>query len=149
MSVSISHLRIARPVSDLQRAVAMYRDGLGLEVLGGFEDHAGFDGVMLGDPARHWHLEFTHCRRQKVEPRHTVEDLLVIYVDGLEAFEAFCLRLTGSGFERVAPFNPYWRENGATFADGDGYRVVVSRVAWLALFSSTRDAAASAAQPHR
>ncbi|WP_295484833.1 VOC family protein [uncultured Pseudomonas sp.] len=130
MSVSISHLRIARPVSDLQRAVAMYRDGLGLEVLGGFEDHAGFDGVMLGDPARHWHLEFTHCRRQKVEPRHTVEDLLVIYVDGLEAFEAFCLRLSGSGFERVAPFNPYWRENGATFADGDGYRVVVSRVAW-------------------
>ena len=42
------HLRIARPVSNLDRSVALYRHGLGLEEIGRFENHEGFDGVMLG-----------------------------------------------------------------------------------------------------
>ena len=40
------HVRIARPVSDLARAREMYRRGLGLRVLGSFQDHEGFDGVL-------------------------------------------------------------------------------------------------------
>ena len=48
------HLRIARPVIDLARSAKLYRDGLGLELLGSFEDHAGFDGVMLGVPGGRW-----------------------------------------------------------------------------------------------
>jgi hypothetical protein len=27
---------------------------------GRFEDHAGFDGVMLGEPGAPYHFEFTH-----------------------------------------------------------------------------------------
>ena len=42
------HLRIARPVRDLARAVDQYQRGLGLEQLARFVDHAGFDGAMLG-----------------------------------------------------------------------------------------------------
>ena len=34
-------LRVARPTNDLDALVRFYRDGLGFEVLGGFEDHAG------------------------------------------------------------------------------------------------------------
>jgi len=41
-------LRIARPSDDLDALLPFYRDGLGLTVLYRFEDHAGFDGVMLG-----------------------------------------------------------------------------------------------------
>ncbi|HET9596392.1 MAG TPA: hypothetical protein VFP65_12460 [Anaeromyxobacteraceae bacterium] len=53
------HVRIARPVTDLARAERMYCAGLELRVLGRFEDHDGFDGVMLGTPGVPVHLEFT------------------------------------------------------------------------------------------
>ncbi|MBJ9977086.1 VOC family protein [Pseudomonas sp. S75] len=130
MPVAINHLRIARPVSDLERSKALYCQGLGLQVLGGFKNHAGFDGVMLGDPALDWHLEFTHCHRHEIEPHHSVEDLLVLYVADPADFQALCERLADSGFARVAAFNPYWQENGVSFVDHDGYRVVVARVSW-------------------
>lgn len=68
---AVAHLRIARPVSDLARAAAMYREGLGLRELARFEDHAGFDGVMLGYDGAGWHLEFTHCRAHPVVPAPT------------------------------------------------------------------------------
>jgi len=54
------HLRVARPVSNLQRAQQMYCAGLGLEVIDGFENHEGFDGVMLGFRGCDYHLEFTY-----------------------------------------------------------------------------------------
>ena len=40
------HLRVARPVSDLARATEMYRRGLGLAVLGRFEDPDGYRVVL-------------------------------------------------------------------------------------------------------
>ena len=65
------HLRIARPVSDLARSVDMYCRGLGCIVLGSFEDHDGFDGVMVGAPGSQYHFEFTHCRAHPVRPTPT------------------------------------------------------------------------------
>jgi hypothetical protein len=41
-------LRVARPTDNLDELVRFYRDGLGLEILFRFENHEGFDGVMLG-----------------------------------------------------------------------------------------------------
>jgi hypothetical protein len=41
-------LRIARPVLDLCRTVAQYKQGLGFEEIAHFADHDGFDGTMLG-----------------------------------------------------------------------------------------------------
>lgn len=125
-----THLRIARPVSDLQRSVAMYREGLGLSVLDGFEGHAGFDGVMLGAAAADYHLEFTHCQRAEVTPRPTAEDLLVFYVPDEVEWHAACERMQGAGFTLVTPFNPYWGVLGRTFEDADGYRVVLQRERW-------------------
>lgn len=49
-------LRIARPTDDINALLPFYRDGLGLSVLGHFEDHAGFDGVMLGRPGGPYQL---------------------------------------------------------------------------------------------
>jgi hypothetical protein len=44
-------LRVARPTDHLEEVVHFYTEGVGLMVLGSFEDHHGFDGVMLGI---HW-----------------------------------------------------------------------------------------------
>ena len=55
-------LRVARPSDDLDALLPFYRDGLGLQVLGHFEDHAGFDGIMLGHPGVPWYFEFTRRR---------------------------------------------------------------------------------------
>jgi catechol 2,3-dioxygenase-like lactoylglutathione lyase family enzyme len=122
------HLRIARPVSDLARSAGMYCRGLGFTVIDRFEDHAGFDGVMLGIPGAAYHLELTHCRERHVTP--TAEDLLVFYVPEAAEWEAACTRLQGAGFKPVAPFNPYWGVLGRTFEDPDGYRIVLQRERW-------------------
>lgn len=124
------HIRIARPVRDLARAADMYRRGLGLHVLGGFEDHDGFDGVMLGAPDAGYHFELTRCRAHVVPPSPTVEDLIVFYVPSAGEWEAACARMLAAGFREVAAFNPYWDTHGRTFADDDGYRVVLARAAW-------------------
>ncbi|WP_062535451.1 VOC family protein [Mizugakiibacter sediminis] len=124
------HLRIARPVSDLERARTMYCRGLGLRVVGSFENHAGFDGVMLGMPGGAFHLEFTRCRTHAVAPAPTVEDLLVFYVPSAAEWESRCAAMQAAGFEAVASFNPYWEADGRTFRDRDGYRVVLQRGDW-------------------
>ncbi|GMU02698.1 VOC family protein [Corallococcus caeni] len=123
-------LRVARPTTNLDAVVRFYRDGLGFEVLGGFEDHAGFDGVMLGHLGAPYHLEFT-VERGHPAPRAPSEDhLLVFYVPDPEAWSARVHRMEAAGFAPVPSRNPYWDANGRTFEDPDGYRVVLQRAAW-------------------
>ena len=55
-------LRVARPTDNLAQISQMYKRGLGYAVLAQFEDHQGFDGVVLGHPQHPYHLEFTHHR---------------------------------------------------------------------------------------
>ncbi len=124
------HLRIARPVRDLARSVEMYRRGLGLEVLGSFTDHDGFDGAMLGTPGASYHFELTSCRSHPVSPSPTPEDLVVLYLPVRSEWEAACAAMLAAGFRRVASFNPYWEASGATFQDPDGYRLVLQQTSW-------------------
>jgi catechol 2,3-dioxygenase-like lactoylglutathione lyase family enzyme len=125
-------LRIARPVRDLGRSAAMYRRGLGLAELGRFEDHAGFSGVMLGDPGQNFHFELTCCPAHPVQPAPTVEDLLVFYIPEESAWRERCDAMLAAGFREARSFNPYWQERGRTFEDPDGYRVVIQQAAWKA-----------------
>jgi catechol 2,3-dioxygenase-like lactoylglutathione lyase family enzyme len=125
-----AHLRIARPVTDLPGAVAMYTRGLGLRVLGKFEAHEGFDGAMLGDPGGAYHLELTVCRDHPIRPTPTPEDLLVFYIAEVEDWEHTCDNVLAAGFNEVASFNPYWSRHARTFEDRDGYRLVIHRGAW-------------------
>ena len=124
------HLRIARPVSRLELAVPLYLRGLDWQRIGGFVDHQGFDGVMLGPPGGDFHLEFTCCRGHPVAPSPTPEDLLVFYIAQHDAWAQRCNAMVEAGFVEVESFNPYWKVQGRTFADGDGYRVVIQRAAW-------------------
>lgn len=123
-------LRIARPAGDLARGESMYCRGLGLHVLGRFADHDGFDGVMLGWPGGQWHLEFTRRVSHPVAPTPTSEDLLVIYISDAAEWQRRCAEMAAAGFTRVVSLNPYWDVRGRTFADHDGYRVVLQNAAW-------------------
>lgn len=124
------HLRIARPVSDIQRTKEMYCRGLGLRVIGSFEDHDGFDGVMLGMAGANYHFEFTYSRRHPVRPAPTVEDLAVFYIPAESEWEATCARMLAAGFKQVTAFNPYWEIRGRTYEDHDGYRIVLQPAEW-------------------
>jgi hypothetical protein len=108
----------------------MYCHGLGLRVVGGFENHAGFDGVMLGSVGSSYHFEFTHGRAQPVAPAPTPEDLLVFYAPTAAEWQTACARMVAAGFTPVAAFNPYWETRGRTFADPDGYRIVWQQAEW-------------------
>ena len=43
-------VRVARQSDRLPEVVDFYRDVVGLPVIGGFDDHHGCPGVMVGDP---------------------------------------------------------------------------------------------------
>ena len=117
-------------MSDLARTTDMYCRGLGLVVLAAFEDHDGFDGVMLGAAGADYHFEFTRHRRHPVKPSPTVEDLIVFYLPSQSEWQAACASLTDAGYETVEPFNPYWKSRGRTFRDADGYLLVLQREEW-------------------
>lgn len=53
----------------------------------------------------------------------------MFYVPNLEEWESACDRFVDNGFVRVTSFNPYWDVLGRTFADHDGYRVVMQNAA--------------------
>ncbi len=124
------HLRIARPTNRLAEIVAMYRQGLGLEDLGSFQDHDGFDGAMLGIEGSGWHLEFTQQAGQQAPPAPSQENLLVFYLPDFREWVLRCRQMMKAGFAEVASRNPYWGRNGKTFEDLDGYRVVIAKTAW-------------------
>ena len=124
------HFRVARPVTNLRRTESMYRAGLGLARLGHFEDHEGFDGVMVGEAGGAFHFEFTYCRAHPVRPTPTPEDLFVFYVPDAAAWRARCEAMAAAGFKAVKSLNPYWDKEGRTFEDPDGYRVVIQRASW-------------------
>ena len=118
-------VRIARPTSRLNEVVRFYRDGLGLKVIGSFEEHAGYSGVMLGLPGHEYHLEFTSHSEGSPCPAPTKDNLLVFYIPDKGAIDRLTDHLGRMGHFAVAPENPYWAERGVTFEDPDGWRVVL------------------------
>ena len=123
-------LRVARSSSDVDRLLRFYRDGLGLAVLYRFEDHDGFDGVMLGREGAPYHFEFTRKRGHSGVGKPTQDDLLVLYLPEKDDWRMAVQRMRDAGFAPVPSFNPYWDANGVTFEDPDGYRIVLQNSSW-------------------
>ena len=126
----IPTLRIARPTNDIEAALRFYRDGLGLELLGAFEGHEGFDGLMLGKPGAPWHLEFTREEGGTAPRSPGPESLLVLYLPDRAEYEGALARMRAHGFSPAPSHNPYWDRCGRTFEDFEGYRVVLCQRAW-------------------
>ena len=124
------HLRVARPTDNLPDILRFYRDGLGFEVIASFEDHEGFDGVMLGHRGAPYHLEFTVKHGHAAGRAPTQDNLLVFYLPDAAAWQGAFNRMAQHGYEPVPSFNPYWDKLGKTFEDADGYRVVLQNTSW-------------------
>ncbi len=118
-------LRVGRPTDNLLEITKMYVEGLGFEVIGGFDGHGDFSGRMVGHPKHHYHLEFTTHIREKVGRAPSLENLLVFYIPNDSDYKNAINRISKSGFKKVKSFNPYWDGGAQTYEDLDGYRVVI------------------------
>ncbi len=118
-------IRIARPTDKLDAVVTFYNEAVGLPILGHFERHAGYSGVMLGVPNTRCHLEFTHADAGSPCPAPTKDNLLVFYFSKVESYLSALQRITRHGHSLVEPDSPYWKEKSQTFEDPDGWRVVL------------------------
>ena len=127
-----AHLRVARPTDSMSEVVQFYRDGLGFTVVGEFTNHDGFDGIMLGHAGAGYHLEFTRKHGHEAGRAPTDDNLLIFYLPDRDEWERAMRRMETHGYKPVEPFNPYWAKQGKTFADPDGYRVVLQNAAWPA-----------------
>ncbi|WP_420383299.1 VOC family protein [Novosphingobium sp.] len=126
----IPRLRVARPTDDIAALLPFYCDGLGLSIIARFENHDGFDGVMLGHAAAPYHFEFTVAHGHIAGRAPTPDNLLVFYIPDPAEWQVAIDRMRSCGFAPVPAFNRYWDINGLTFEDPDGYRVVLQRAAW-------------------
>jgi catechol 2,3-dioxygenase-like lactoylglutathione lyase family enzyme len=123
-------VRVARPSRDLEAAAGFYRDALGLPVLGSFEDHDGFRGLILGLPDASRQLELVAAPGG--EPTPSAEDQLVLYLGSPERVEEAAAPIRAAGHEPSSSPNPYWANVGAVcFVDPDGYWLVLSPQSWM------------------
>lgn len=125
----VARVRVARPTDRLEEVVAFYRDGIGLPVIGSFEGHAGYSGVMLGLPGASYHLEFTHHENGSDCPAPSKKNLLVLYFSDRAAMDRIVENLRTMGYPSVPPENPYWSaDRSVTIEDPDGWRVVFMHI---------------------
>jgi catechol 2,3-dioxygenase-like lactoylglutathione lyase family enzyme len=123
-------LRVARPTNNLDAVIRFYKDGLALIELYRFENHAGFDGVILGRPGEPYHFEFTRARGHDAGRAPTKDNLVAFYIPKRADWDEAVARMKQHGYSPVQSFNPYWDKEGVTFEDCDGYRVVLQNAVW-------------------
>ncbi|MWV45836.1 VOC family protein [Paenibacillus sp. HJL G12] len=123
--------RTARPTHQIEKITEFYRDGLGLQVIGSFQNHQGYDGVMFGMPDHAYHLEFTQHEHGTAVPPPSEDNLLVFYIPDQESRDEIANRLHRMGYPAVPSENPYWDVNGITICDPDGWRIVLQNTSGI------------------
>ncbi|MHA3788842.1 VOC family protein [Flavobacterium hauense] len=116
--------RAARHTDNPDPITTFYTEILGLEILGSFKDHNGYDGVFIGQPRADWHLEFT----TSAEPAHhqpDEDDLLVFYPASAAEYTTITARFAKHNIPTAEPKNPYWKVNGTLYKDPDGFGVMI------------------------
>jgi len=117
--------RYARHTTELISIETFYTQIAGLQNLGGFQNHDGYDGLFLGIPGQDWHLEFTRSEG-KPENKFDEDDALVFYLSSEKEFSLTRERILKNNIRLEAPKNPYWSKNGIMISDPDGYKVIFS-----------------------
>jgi catechol 2,3-dioxygenase-like lactoylglutathione lyase family enzyme len=117
--------RFARHTNDLEQLNSFYVKTLGMEILGSFQNHNGYDGVFIGKPNENWHLEFTKSD-EIIHFNFGDEDILVFYPSTRLEYDSILERINNSSIKIIKAKNPYWNENGKMFHDPDGYKIVIS-----------------------
>lgn len=116
--------RVARHTEDLERIKDFYLLIPGMQVLGSFRDHDGYDGIFLGLKDADWHLEFT-VGHGKAEHVADEDDLLVFYPESKLEYQKTIEAFTNQGITPTQPKNPYWQINGTHFPDPDGFGIII------------------------
>ena len=117
--------RYARHTTDLRKIEIFYTDIVGLEKLGGFENHNNYDGLFLGHKNSDWHLEFT-TSTEFPKSKFDEDDILVFYVNSEIELANIKKRLYQKNTPLEVPKNPYWEENGIMISDPDGFKIIFS-----------------------
>jgi hypothetical protein len=118
-------IRVARPTNNLEAIIEFYTYGLGFTILSRFEDHNGYNGVMLGQAGVQYHLEFTEGKNHGDIKPPTKDNLLVFYFPDDRLLTLIKGRIEKLGYKLVSAENPYWNDKSFTFEDPDGWRVVL------------------------
>jgi hypothetical protein len=117
--------RIARHTNTIDKISTFYTEVIGLEVLGSFNDHEGYDGIFLGKKDLDWHLEFTSSD-SLAKQIWDEDDFLVFYPKSVEEYESILKNIEIQKVQVHVPKNPYWIENGILLRDPDDCGVIVS-----------------------
>ena len=120
-----SRLRVARPTDQLDAAARFCRKGMGLPVIGHFEDHDGHDGVLLGRPDAGGHLELTHRRAGSPGAAPSRDNRLVVYAQDRSDLNPFEASFAATGCRPVEPGNPDWLGKSLTSQAPDSWRAGV------------------------
>lgn len=123
--LAVAQVRVARPTDQLKEIERFYCEGIGLKKIGSFSGHRGYDGIMIGLPNVHYHLEFTEHVEGSPCPAPSKDNLLVLYIPNQETIRSIAKRLSQMGYPEVEPGNPYWMQKGITIEDPDGWRLVL------------------------
>ncbi len=118
-------LRIARHTNKIEELKIFYTELMGLEILGEFHNHDGYDGVFVGKENLNWHLEFT-TSSEKAKPRIDDDDLIVFYPESESEYQNIIERIKAKQIKIVNAKNPYWNQNGILIKDPDGFGVIIS-----------------------
>lgn len=117
--------RYARHTTDLHKIEKFYTEIVGLENIGGFENHNNYDGLFLGRKNSNWHLEFT-TSLDKPKSKFDEDDILVFYVNSEIELSRIKKILTQRNIKLETPKNPYWKENGILVSDPDNFNIIFS-----------------------
>ena len=117
--------RFARHTNDLEQIKSFYIDVLGFQLLGGFENHNGYDGIFIGKSSENWHLEFTKSE-EIVHFDFNEDDVLVFYSNSKIEFDLIMNKIQSQNIDFIKAKNPYWNENGKMILDPDGYKILIS-----------------------
>ena len=121
--------RVARPSDNLKEVFKFYRDGLGLDVLFSGKD-GKWDGGAVGRNGAPYELEFENVEGETYGKAPSQENLLVFFIPGKAEWETAVERMKKHGYQPVKTENPWGSEDGKTFEDVDGYRVVLKNQDW-------------------
>ncbi|WP_110928960.1 VOC family protein [Bacillus massiliglaciei] len=121
---SAVQVRIARPTDKFEEIIDFYKNGLGLKEIEQFKG-AEYTGVIFGLPDVTYQLEFTRHINGSPCPAPTKDNLLVFYMTDKKEIDTITKRLQKMGYTEAEPENEYWKEQGVTIEDPDGWRIVL------------------------
>lgn len=121
----IAHQRVFGAVPLQRFSISSFRTCS--PIIGHFEGHAGYSGVMIGLPTEPFHLEFTHASGGSPCPAPTKDNLLLLYLESEQVYISAVKRMEVHGHRPVEQENPYWKDKSQTFEDPDGWGVVLFR----------------------